>query len=135
MQIFTVFWLGQVLCVVAPEMAQRLSLMEPAAHTDRAVWEGERADAIWDSLGNWVLPLAGMLMILQSPWWPHVALIGGGMNVYTAGQVTTRRLWLPRAGIAAGSAEYVRVARLAALFWGVLALMTLVFALIALAPV
>ncbi len=132
LQIFTLFWLGQVVCVLAPGLAQRLGLMEPEGHTDRAIWESERADAIWDSLGNWVLPLAGVLMILGHPSWPYWALVGGGMNAYTAGQVAVRRLWLPRAGIAMGTPGYVRMALIAAIVWGVLSLVTLAIALRAL---
>lgn len=132
LQIFTLFWLGQLLCVLAPGLAQRLGLIEPAGHTDRVILESERADAIWDSLGNWVLPLAGVLMILDHPAWPYWALAGGGMNVYTAGQVVVRRLWMPRAGIAMGTPAYVRMALFAALFWGVLSLITLAIAVRAL---
>lgn len=129
MQIFTVFWLGQVMSALAPALAERLKLMEAAAHTERAIWESERADAIWDTLGNWVLPLAGLLMILGHPSWPYWALIGGGMNVYTAGQVFTRRLLLPRAGITMGTPGFVRASLIAAIIWGSLALITLIIAI------
>ena len=132
--IFTliVCWIGQVTVAMAPTLATRLGLAEPETDVDPAFFADGRGEAIWDALILWTLPLAGLLLIIGSPWWAYFGLVGGGMYLYFAGRGIAQRLIMRRRGIRIGKPEQLKVFYAALVLWGLIALVTIVMAVMAL---
>lgn len=131
--IFTliVCWLGQITVVVAPTLATRLGLAEPEADLDPAFAADGRGEAIWDSLILWTLPMAGILLILDNPRWAYFGLVGGGMYLYFAGRGIAQRLAMQRSGIRIGKPEQLKLFYGALVLWGLIAVVTIVMAVMA----
>ncbi len=72
-------WLGQVITAFWPETAVSLSLTEPETDVDPAFYADVRGEAYWDTAVLWTLPVAGILLLLNSPLWAYFGLVGGGM--------------------------------------------------------
>jgi hypothetical protein len=100
--------------------------VDPVFHAD------SRAEAFWDALSIWPLPLAGVLLLLNHPWWPYFGLVGGGMFVYFAGRATAVRLTLHRRGIRIGNPKRLAAYYAIILFWGLLGAVTIVMAVLTL---
>ena len=132
--IFTliVCWLGQITVVIAPDIATRLGLSEPEADIDPAFFADGVGEAIWDALILWTLPMAGVLLILNNPWWAYFGLVGGGMYLYFAGRGIAQRLMMQRRGIRIGKPEQLKLFYAALVLWGLIALITIVMAVAAL---
>ena len=93
--IFTLFmgWLVQVVNAVAPKFTARLGFGEPESQVDRTFFLDARGESIWDALILWTLPLAGILLLLNHPWWAYFGLVGGGMYLYFSGRgIIVRRV-------------------------------------------
>lgn len=128
--IFTlvVCWFGQIIATVAPTLATRLGLIEPDADVDPAFSADGRGEAIWDVLVLWTLPVAGILLILDSPLWAYFGLVGGGMYLYFAGRGIAQRMIMQRRGIRIGKPEQLRMFYAALVLWGLIACITIVMA-------
>ena len=126
--ILTLLWLGQVVVAVAPRAAARCGLIEPESASDPVFLADARGEAIGDSFLLWTLPLAGVLLLLQHPWWRPFALIGGSMWLYGAVRTIIVRTVLRRRGVRVGTAANVTVAYVAAALWGLIALVMIVMA-------
>jgi len=68
----------------------------------------ERHTAIWDMAVLWMMPLAGLLMLLEHPWWPAVGLIAGGAHFDVGGREIAKLLGLRREGFRVGSEKEAR---------------------------
>ena len=132
--IFTlvVCWLGQVIVVTAPKLATRFGIMEPEADVDPAFFADVRGEAMWDALVLWTLPVAGLLLILESPWWAYFGLVGGGMYLYFAGRGIAQRLSMQRRGIRIGKPAQLKLFYIVLALWGLIAVLTIVMAVMAL---
>ena len=132
--IFTliVCWLGQVTVVIAPRQATRLRLIESEADVDPTFFADVRGEAAWDALSLWTLPVAGILLLLESPLWAYFGLIGGGMYLYFAGRGIAQRLIMQRRGIRVGKSEQLKLFYAALVLWGVIAVVTIVMAVMSL---
>ncbi len=132
--IFTliVCWLGQVTVVVVPTLATRLGLVEPEADVDPTFFADVRGEALWDALILWTLPIAGILLIVDSPWWAYFGLVGGGMYLYFAGRGIVQRLMMQRTGIRIGKPEQLKLFYAVLTLWGLIAVVTIVMAVAAL---
>jgi hypothetical protein len=102
--------LGQLISVVDFELAQQLGLQEKADETDPLFRRLELNTAWWDQVVLWLLPLAGVLMLMDHSWWPYVALVAGGVYVDAAGREAAKWLGLGSEGIRTGAEKAVRVA-------------------------
>jgi hypothetical protein len=125
-------WLGQIISALSPTVATKLGVTEPEADVDPAFYADVRGEAIWDALILWTLPLAGILLILNSPWWPYFGLVGGGMYLYFAGRGIAVRLVMQRRGIRIGKPETLNVAYVFLALWGLVAIITIIMAVAAL---
>jgi hypothetical protein len=74
------------------------------------------ATARWDLVSLWVLPMAGILMLVDHSWWPAFALIGGGASADAGGREAVKMLGLRKHGVGVGTPKEVRVA-----LWGIYA--------------
>lgn len=125
-------WLGQVINAVAPKLAARIGLAEPESEVDRTFYIDGRGEAIWDALILWILPLAGILLIFDHPWWVYPGLIGGGMYLYFSGRLLIVRQLMQRNGIQIGNPQTVRLGNVALILWGIIGAVTIILALNAL---
>ena len=71
--VLTVFslicWVGQTISAIAPKLAVKLELTEPESDVDDTFYADVRGEAQWDMLVLWILPVAGILLILNHPSW------------------------------------------------------------------
>jgi len=124
-------WLGQVINASSPILAARIGLAEPESDVDPTYFVDGRGEAIWDALILWTLPVAGVLLIFNSPWWVYFGLVGGGMYLYFAGRMLVVRLAMQRHGIRIGKPETVKLYNAVLILWGLLAVVTIIMALAA----
>lgn len=122
-------WLGQVINASSPTLAARIGLTEPESDVDPTYFVDGRGEAIWDALILWILPVAGILLILNNPWWVYLGLVGGGMYLYFAGRMLVVRLAMQRHGIRIGKPETVKLYNAILILWGLLAVVTIIMAL------
>jgi hypothetical protein len=125
-------WGGQTIAWLAPATAVKLQLMEAEADVEPAYWADIRGEARWDSLTLWTLAVAGFLLILDNPGWAYFGLVGGGMYVYFAGRGILTRLELRRRGFRIGSQSSVKLGLVMLVVWGVMGLITIIAAVVAL---
>ena len=132
--IFTLIlcWLGQVISALWPTVATKVGLTEPETDVDPTFYADVRGEAFWDMAILWTLPVAGILLILNSPWWAYFGLVGGGMYLYFAGRGLIVRLVMQRRGIRIGRPETLKLFYAVLTLWGLIALVTIVMAVAAL---
>ena len=75
-------WLGQCVVLFSPALAVKLGVTEPEADVDPVFYADVRGEAYWDAIILWILPVAGILLLFNHPWWPYFGLVGGGMYLY-----------------------------------------------------
>jgi len=112
-------WVGQLFSALVPLTAARLGLIESEEMVDPAFYADARGEAIWDSFVLWGLPLAGVLLLLEHPWWPHLGLAGGAIYLYFAGRGVISRMMLRRREIRIGLPSTALVFNVALLLWGI----------------
>ncbi len=125
-------WLGQVVTARSPSTAARWGLAEPRESVEPVIWIDNRAEAIWDTLALWVLPLAGVLLLIGHPLWPHLGLIGAGVYLYFAGRALVQRHQMRRYGVRVGTPGDVRLVQGFMTLCALLAIVTIGLAVAAL---
>lgn len=125
-------FIGQAITAVWPLTAVKLGLTEPEAEVDPTFYLDVRGEAFWDSLILWLLPVAGLLLLLNNPIWPYFGLVGGGIYLYFAGRGIVVRKMMQRRGIRIGSPESLRLIFAFLALWGFAALITIILAIAAL---
>jgi len=125
-------WGGQVLSTLAPASATRLTLMESNTDVESTFWADIRGEAAWDSLTLWTMPVAGVLLIVDNPAWAYFGLVGGGMYLYFAGRGIFTRAVMQRDGLRIGAVANRTVGYAMLAVWGVMALIMLIAASVAL---
>ncbi len=125
-------WVGQTVSLLAPSAAVRWNLMEAEDDVEPTFWADIRAEAFWDALTLWVMVVAGVLLIADGAAWPYFGLVGGGMYLYFGGRGISARVAMSRRGLRIGSPESVRTGILFLAIWAVVALITIVAAIVTL---
>jgi hypothetical protein len=125
-------YFGQVITAFWPDTAARLGLTEPESEVDPAFFADVRGEAFWDTAILWTLPVAGVLLILNSSIWPYFGLVGGGMYLYFAGRGIVVRKEMQRRGIRIGTDDALKVAYVFLTLWGLAAVITIIMAIVAL---
>ena len=125
-------WLGQVINAAAPKFAGQIGLAEPESDVDRTYYLDGRGEAIWDALILWILPVAGILLLLDNPYWAYFGLVGGGMYLYFAGRLLVVRQVMQHHDIRIGKPGTVKLYNGVLILWGLIALITIIMALDAL---
>ncbi|NNF54294.1 MAG: hypothetical protein HKN03_07610 [Acidimicrobiales bacterium] len=126
-------WGAQVVSWLSPETAVRWKVMEAENDVEPAFWADVRGEAIWDGFTLWTMVLAGVLLSLDSGAWSYFGLVGGGMYLYFGGRGIMSRTAMRRQGLRIGAPENVRLGFLFSAIWAVMALITIIAAVIALA--
>jgi hypothetical protein len=132
--IFTlvVCWLGQTISVLSPKFAVKLGLTERESEVDSTFYADARGEAIWDSLILWTLPVAGILLIMNSGLWAYFGLVGGGSYLYFAGRGIATRLIIQRRGIRIGASRTVKLFYAFLALWALIGTVTIMMAISAL---
>jgi len=122
-------WLGQAITAWWPSQATRLGLTEPEADVDPTFYADVRGEAFWDTAILWMLPVAGVLLVLNNPVWVYFGLVGGGMYLYFAGRGIVVRRVMQRRGIRIGQPDTLKIAYVFLTLWGLAAAITIVMAI------
>jgi len=132
--IFTLLmgWLMQVFVTVAPSTAAKYGMVEQKSGVDSTFYLDAKGEALWDALSLWVLPAAGILLLLDNAWWAYFGLVGGGMYVYFAGRGIIVRRLMQRNGITIGAPETLKLFYAFLALWGLIGLVTIGLAVAAL---
>lgn len=125
-------WGGQAISWLAPATAVRLGLMEAEHDVEATFWADVRGEVLWDSLTLWTLPVAGILLLLDSAAWAYLGLIGGGMYLYFAGRGILTRLAMRRRGLRIGAPSQIPAILTFLAIWGFTAAVTIAAAVVAL---
>ena len=125
-------YLGQVITAFWPDTAARLGLTESQADVDSTFYADVRAEAIWDTVILWTLPLAGVLLLFNHPTWAFLGLVGGGIYLYFAGRGILVRKEMQRRNIRIGADNNLKIAYIFLSLWGVAAAITIAMAIDAL---
>jgi hypothetical protein len=123
-------WGGQALSWLAPTIAVRWKLMEAEDDVEPTFWADARAEALWDTLTLWTMAAAGALLIADVDAWAYFGLVGGGMYLYFGGRGILARAAMARRGLRIGSPQSVRVGVFFLAMWAVMALVTIVAAIV-----
>ncbi len=121
-------WLGQVITTLSPKHAVRLGLVEPESDVEPVFAADSRGEAIWDSLITWTLPVAGILLTLENPYWPYFGLVGGGMYLYFSGRGIAVRVLMRRRGLRIGAQGDIKTVYIFLASWGIIAIVTIFMA-------
>lgn len=122
-------YFGQVITAFWPDTAARLGLTEPESEVDPAFFADVRGEAFWDTVILWTLPVAGVLLILNSSLWPYFGLVGSGMYLYFSGRGIVVRKEMQRRGIRIGTDDALKVAYVFLTLWGLAAVITIIMAI------
>ena len=125
-------WGGQALSWLAPTTAERFGLTERENTVEPAYFADIRGEAMWDTLCLWTMPVAGALLVADVPEWAYFGLVGGGMYLYFAGRGIATRVALQRRSLRIGSPGNVRAAYALLVAWGVMSVVTIGAAIVAL---
>jgi hypothetical protein len=111
-------WIGQSLTFLVPSVAVKLGLLESEEEMDPTLHIIEaRALGLNDMLLTWTLPLSALLMLLEHPLWPYLALIGGAIYTYFSGLIILSRVYLKRRGKKVGRPSSERAAYVFSVIW------------------
>ena len=125
-------WGGQTISWFAPGTAVKLGLMEDPDDVEPTFLADMRGEALWDTLTLWTMVVAGVLLMADHDGWPYLGLVGGGMYVYFSGRGVLVRAALLQRGLRIGDPKTVRVGILMLALWGLVGLITIVAAVVAL---
>ena len=125
-------WGGQTISWLAPATAVKLTLMEAEDDVEPTYWADIRGEASWDFFTLWTMVVAGVLLVLDSPAWAYLGLIGGGMYVYFSGRGIFTRVAMRRRGFRVGAPRNLKLGYTLLAIWGVMGLATIVAAVVAL---
>jgi len=125
-------WLGQTIAALSSTTAAKLGVAEPEADVDPTFHADGVGEAFWDMVTLWILPVAGILLIMNNPLWVYFGLVGGGMYLYFAGRGIVVRWVMQRRGIRIGKPETLKVAYVFLTLWGLTAIVTIIMAVVAL---
>ncbi|KPK56393.1 MAG: hypothetical protein AMS21_12760 [Gemmatimonas sp. SG8_38_2] len=114
----SIAWLGQSLSFLAPSVALKFGALEPEDDVDPTLYIVEaRAMGLSDMLLGWTLPAAALLMIVDHPIWPYLAMIGSGIFIYFSALIMVSRVYLKRAGKKVGRPAAERAAYVFGVIW------------------
>lgn len=102
-------YVAQVISSVDFRLAQQLGIQESPEETDSILQTAERYTALWDLVTLGWLPLAGLLMILDSPYWPLVGLVGGAIYLDTSGREAAKIISFRKEGVRLGPEQQQKI--------------------------
>lgn len=125
-------WIGQIIIAFSPKVAAKIKIIELESDVDQTFFVDMRGSAIWDAISLWMLPVAGILLILNNELWIYFGLIGGGIYLYFAGRGIVSQLTMQRHGIIIGTSKKLKVKYMVLSLWGLIAIITIILAVVTL---
>ena len=125
-------WGGQTVSWIAPDLAARLSLMEPEDSVEPTYWADIRGEAPFDFITLWPMVVAGVLLILDNSAWAYFGLVGGGMYVYFAGRGIFTRVAMQHRGFRVGNPLNLKIGYAFLVVWGLMGLIVIAASVVAL---
>jgi len=122
-------WIGQFIYAISPSLGAKIGVGEAEVNVHPVFYIDARGEAIWDGMIIWTLPIAGVLLIFNNPYWAYFGLVGGGIYLYFTGRNITTRLMMRRNNIAIGTEKNIKLGNLFILLWGLAAIITILMAL------
>ncbi len=119
-------WIGQIIIAFSPKIAEKINIIDPESDIDKTYFLDMRGVAFWDSITLWILPITGILLILNNNLWTYFGLIGSGMYLYFVGRTITSNLTLQRNNIKIGRSKKLKLLLLT--LWGLVAFVTMIMA-------
>ncbi len=111
-------YIGQGLSFFAPALATKIGLNDPPEEMDESLYIIEtKANGLGDLILAWVLPISGLLMILDHAAWTYLALIGSGIYIYFALLTIFCRIYLKRYGKKVGNPTSEKTAYIFSGIW------------------
>lgn len=104
-----ILYVGQLISSVNFPLAQQLGLQENPKETDLLLQRAEKYTAYWDLVTLIWMPLSGVLMVVNSTYWPLFALFGGAIYLDTAGREAVKILSFKHEGIRIGAPKQQRL--------------------------
>ena len=123
-------WIGQIIISFSPKIAEKVNIIEPETYMDKTFFLDMRGSAVWDAISLWTLPFAGILLIINNSLWTYFGLVGGGMYIYFVGHTIASHLTMQHHGINIGRAKKLRVKNMILILWGLIAIVTIIMALL-----
>lgn len=120
-------WIVQLISTINPNLAEQWGLVEAQSDVEQTFHTDALGEAYWDALILWILPLAGILLILDNPVWVYFGLVGSGMYLYFAGRGIVVRRKMQQDNIRIGSQESKKGAYLFLVIWGLTAIITILY--------
>ena len=99
----------QLISSINFSLAQKLGLQEKPQTADPLLIRAERYTAYWDLVTLIWLPVAGIFMVINHPWWPLISLIGASIYVDAAGREAAKNLSFRNEGIKVGTEQEQRL--------------------------
>ena len=122
-------WIGQIIITLSPKMAETIKIIEPKSDVDQTYFTYIRSEAIWGAISLWILPITGILLIINNAFWTYFGLVGGGIYLCFTGYSIVSRLTMQKRGINIGSSRNLKVTYIFLTFWGLIALVTIIMAI------
>jgi hypothetical protein len=104
-----ILYVGQLISSVNFPLAQKLGLQEDPAETDLLLQRSEKYTAYWDLVTLVWMPLAGVLMVIDSTAWPLFGLFGGAIYLDAAGREAVKILSFKHEGVRIGAPKQQRL--------------------------
>ena len=123
-------WIGQLIIAISPKMAVKIRIAESEDDLDPTFFADMRGEAIWDSMILWILPVAGLLLVINNSYWAYFGLVGGGTYLYFVGRGIVSRMTMQRLGINIGKSN-LKV-NFFLVLWGIISVVTITMAVAAL---
>ena len=79
--ISVIAWLGQTIAALSPTTAEKLGVTESEADVDPTFHADGRGEAFWDMVTLWILPVAGILLVVNNPLWIYFGILNGFLIV------------------------------------------------------
>ena len=123
-------WIGQTIVLFNPSLGLKLGLNEAESEMDETFYILEtKPIALIDLLLTWILPVSAILMILDHPSWPILALIGAGIYLYFPSNIISHRIYLKKYGKKIGNSTSVLSAYIFSGIWILSAIVMIVLAI------
>ena len=123
-------WIGQIIIAFSPKVAAKINIIEDESDLNHTFFVDMHGSAIWGAITLWTLPFAGILLILNNTLWTYFGLVGGGMYLYFVGRNIASHLIMQRHGIKIGTTKKLKVKYMILSIWGIIALITIIMAVV-----
>jgi len=124
-----ILYVGQVVSTINFRLAQKLGLQEDPNEADYLLQRAERYTAYWDMVTLIWMPVAGVLMVIDSLYWQVFALFGGAIYLDAAGREAVKILSFKHEGIKIGKPKQQKLFFSTYIIMAVLAVIVIAYSL------